>query len=598
MIEKTAIYHQAKSNFAYCYDENTIHLKLKTKRNDVKVVFVYGNDPFAYQKINNETQWVSKKYQMTKYQSSSLFDYWFLAVKPTNHRFCYFFELISDTEKLLYTEQGCYFEQDKAAILKTTKKAFNFPYMNKSDLHRYPKWVLDTIWYQIFPERFNNGTLKNKSLNITPWNSTNPTPDNFFGGDLQGILDKLDYLQNLGITGLYLTPIFLAPSNHKYDTTDYFQIDPNFGTNDLFKTLVTACHQRNIKVMLDGVFNHVGWNHFAWQDVLNKQEKSIYKDWFNIYQWPVKKEPSFTTQKEPLNYDCFAFSLAMPKLNTNNPEVQNYLISVGKYWVEKYDIDAWRLDVANELSHEFLRCFKTAINEQKAIYILGETWNIGLPWLNGEQVDAVMNYYFTDIILEYFITQKISLQDFSNKIKETLFLYPEQVTKIMFNCLDSHDTARVLTLAKNKIKLFKLAYLFLFICPGTPSIYYGDEIGLTGENDPLCRKCMNWNKKEWNIEIYNFFKQLINLRQQHPILGNYGNFKIVDHSSDLLICLKENKLTKYLIIMNNTLRKQTIDLTTFGSGFVNLITNQQQPVKLHLNKYDFVIFKINNFNKI
>ncbi|WP_425379449.1 alpha amylase N-terminal ig-like domain-containing protein [Spiroplasma endosymbiont of Stenodema calcarata] len=264
MIEKSSVFHQAKSHYAYCYDENTLHIKIKTKKDNIKKIYLYGGDPFDYEIKNNTMQWVNQVFSMHKYQSSSIYDYWIIAISPLHRRFSYLFQLISSNQTLLYTEKGFYAENENDDILKTTKKCFNFPWMNKIDILTYPTWIKSAIWYQIFPDRFCRDEHYLTDKKFLPWSSAPPTSNNFFGGNLQGIINKLDYLCDLGINAIYLNPIFKSPSNHKYDTIDYFNIDPSFGTNKLFKELVIKCHQKNIKIMLDGVFNHVSWNHFAW----------------------------------------------------------------------------------------------------------------------------------------------------------------------------------------------------------------------------------------------------------------------------------------------------------------------------------------------
>ena len=186
-----------------------------------------------------------------------------------------------------------------------------------------------------------------------PWrNKGSVTNQEFFGGDLPGIISKLDYLKELGVSGLYLTPINEAPSSHKYDTTDYQKIDPHFGTEETMKVLVQEAHNRGMRIMLDGVFNHTGKGFEPWQDVLKKGPESEYFDWFMINEWPFREGVNRAREKQ---YYTFAFFDSMPKLNTNNPKVREYLLSVCENWVKAYDVDGIRLDVANEISHVFCK---------------------------------------------------------------------------------------------------------------------------------------------------------------------------------------------------------------------------------------------------
>lgn len=192
----------------------------------------------------------------------------------------------------------------------------------------------------------------------------------FFGGDLQGVIDHLDHLVELGINGIYFCPIFEAYSNHKYDTINYLNIDPAFGDKETFKKLVDECHRRGIKVMLDAVFNHIGDTSPQWQDVIKNGKDSPYADWFHIHEFPVSyQESADFEQASNITYDVFAFAPHMPKLNTANPEVKAYLLEIAKYWIEEFDIDAWRLDVANEVDHQFWKEFRKVCDETKKISI-------------------------------------------------------------------------------------------------------------------------------------------------------------------------------------------------------------------------------------
>ncbi|TWD94527.1 alpha amylase catalytic subunit [Neobacillus bataviensis] len=322
--------------------------------------------------------------------------------------------------------------------------------------------------------RFANGNPKLNPEGTLTWGSQNPEPDTFFGGDLEGIIENINHLVKLGVTGIYFTPIFKAVTNHKYDTIDYMEIDPHFGDKFTFKELVEVCHKNGIRVMLDAVFNHSGFYFNAFQDVLEKQEKSNYKDWFHLREFPVQAFP------EP-NYDTFAFTHMMPKLNTEHPEVKEYLLHVAKYWIEEFDIDGWRLDVANEVDHEFWRAFRKTVKAIKPdAYILGEIWHDSMPWLQGYQFDAVMNYPFTNTSLDFFAKDKINAEEFAQQLTKVLTSYPKNVNEVAFNLLGSHDTPRVLTVCDENIDKLKLLFLFQLSFIGTPCIYYGRRNRING----------------------------------------------------------------------------------------------------------------------
>ncbi|MNE14999.1 Neopullulanase [compost metagenome] len=405
----------------------------------------------------------------------------------------------------------------------------------------------DTVWYQIFPERFANGNPGRKTNVNGQWGDS-PKPDSFFGGDLEGITQNLDYLVDLGITGIYLNPIFESPTNHKYDTTDYLKIDPQFGDEETFRTMVKECHARGIRVMLDAVFNHAGYGFAPFQDVLKHGAKSRYADWFHI--------TSFGEEGEQPAYETFAFVPEMPKLNTTHPEVKEYLLKVSKYWIEEFDIDGWRLDVANEIDHKFWRQFRNTVRSVKEdLYIVAEVWNDAMPWLQGDQFDAVMNYPFTEAVIDFVAKRKIGALSFANEVISHLELYPENVNEVLFNLLGSHDTARILTECKDDKGRLKLAFLLLLTYPGSPSIYYGDEVGLTGDGEDFAfyRKCMEWDPEKQDQDLLSFMKRLIKVRKTYGAFTNNARFGLLEASNDsgLLVFTRGEGKQKIVVALNN-----------------------------------------------
>lgn len=267
---KEAIYHRPKDNYAYACTNVELHIRIRTKKDDMKEVSLLNGDPYDWQ----DGKWNTNTVPMIKSGSDQLFDYWFVSIKPPFRRMRYGFILNDGNETACLTEKGFYGEPP----LDDTGYYYAFPYLNNIDVFRAPSWVKDTVWYQIFPERFGNGDPSNDPECALPWGSAPPERDNFFGGDLQGVINNIDYLAKLGINGIYFTPIFKAYSNHKYDTIDYMEIDPQFGDKETMKKLVQVCHDHGIKVMLDAVFNHSGFYFPQFQDVLEKGAESPYKD--------------------------------------------------------------------------------------------------------------------------------------------------------------------------------------------------------------------------------------------------------------------------------------------------------------------------------
>lgn len=525
-MDTAALYHRTESEYAYLYEKGHFHIRLRTKADDVAHVNLISGDPYT---LDSE-KWYETGKEMKKIASTHLHDYWMIDTHEPTKRMSYAFHVIGKDEiEAFYSDQGVYPYEE--VFLKEAGFYFRIPYIHEIDAFKAPEWAKETIWYQIFPERFANGDSKNDPIGTLPWGSKEKlSRDDFFGGDLQGVLEHLDYLEELGINGIYFCPIFKAHSNHKYDTIDYYEIDPDFGDKELFKKVVEEAHKRGIRIMLDAVFNHLGWKSAQWQDVLRNQENSRYKDWFHIHSFPVQSMADFTTEELEnvgrVNYDTFAFTGHMPKLNTANLEVQEYLLDIATYWIEEFDIDAWRLDVANEVDHFFWKRFfeeTTAVKED--IYILGEIWHSSQNWLNGDEFHSVMNYAFNDNIENYFLKKIISPSRMVSGLNDQLMLYRQQTSEVMFNLLDSHDTARLLTKANGDKDLVKAALTFMFAQQGTPCIYYGTEIGLDGGPDPDCRKCMIWDEEKQDKEMMAFMKQLIEFRKNYMSILVHGELK-------------------------------------------------------------------------
>ncbi|GAA0367035.1 glycoside hydrolase family 13 protein [Alkalibacterium iburiense] len=522
-MDTAAIYHRAESEYAYLYKKGHYHIRIRTKLDDVETVELLSGDPYSH----HSEKWYQNGKEMHKIASTNTHDYWMIDTHEPTKRMAYGFRIVGkDGVEVFHSDKGTF--PFREYFLNKIKYYFRIPYIHEVDAFKAPEWAKKTIWYQIFPDRFANGDTSNDPEGVLPWGSKkNPERDDFYGGDLQGVLDNLDYLEELGINGIYFCPIFEAPSNHKYDTINYKEIDSSFGDKKLFKKLVKEAHKRGIRVMLDAVFNHVGIYSPQWVDVLENQENSKYKDWFYINSFPVDdmrgKSYEELTKIPRVNYDTFGFEARMPKLNTSNQEVQEYLLDIATYWIKEFDIDAWRLDVANEVDHYFWKRFFQEVTEIKEdIYILGEIWHSSQNWLNGDEFHAVMNYSMTDAIEEYFIDKLSSPSLLVSGINNQLMMYRQQTTEVMFNLLDSHDTARILTKAKGDKDSVKSALTFLYSQSGAPCMYYGTEIGLDGGDDPDCRKCMIWDEDKQDQDMLNFSKSLNRFRKKYQSILTHG----------------------------------------------------------------------------
>ena len=515
-MEFNAVYHQASDNYCYPLNEDELIINIKTGY-DVKSVSIILGDPFAAGILGGGEYWDGKKEPIIYKKRLKNQIWWTTTVRPEYKRLKYYFELQTEEESWFYFEDG-FVSSEQMHLEGRSRQCFVFPWMNPCDVPRTPAWVNDTVWYQIFPDRFCNGDPSNDPENVVLWREHGSvTNEECFGGDLAGIIDKLDYLQNLGINGLYLTPINEAPSNHKYDTTDYTKIDPRFGDEETFKHLVKEAHKRGIRVMLDGVFNHSGYYFAPWQDVLAKGPESEYYDWFMINEWPFDKNGQAAKKKQ---YYTFAFFDSMPKINTNNPKVRKYFVDICANWVENYGIDGIRLDVANEVSHRFCKELHARVKEiNPDIYILGEIWHNALPWLRGDEFDAVMNYPLGQSIKDFWIDKSLTNEDFEYTINRCYTSYMQQTNDVLFNLLDSHDTKRLRSDVKNLDEYFAQIAV-LFAMPGSPCIYYGTEIAMEGSYDPDCRRCMPWSDIETGkyAERSRIISTLIHLRRQEPLL--------------------------------------------------------------------------------
>ncbi len=407
-----------------------------------------------------------------------------------------------------------------------------------------PDWVKHAVFYQIFPDRFARTAHRPTSVSmrvpLEDWHSS-PTLQGYKGGDLWGIIEQLDYIQSLGVTALYLTPIFQSACNHRYHTHDYYQVDPLLGGNAALKDLVDAAHQRQMKIVLDGVFNHASRGFFYFNDILENGPYSPWLDWFVIEGWPL----SAYDGSLPANYVSWVGNRALPQFNHENAEVREYIMQIAEYWIRQ-GIDGWRLDVPFEIRvPDFWQEFRERV---KAInpdaYIVGEVWTDARQWLDGTQFDGVMNYLFTGPTVAFTAGDRVLVKHAENppydpypalnaigyaqKIKDVLGLYAWDIQLTQLNLLSSHDISRILTLVGGEeadpvtraeaLVSVKLAVVLLLTFPGAPCIYYGDEVGLSGGMDPANRRVFP-PPSDWNHDIFDCYKHLIQLRHQYPALA-------------------------------------------------------------------------------
>jgi glycosidase len=535
-----ALYHIPTSNYAYAYKDNELHIRLRTAKDDMNQVNII---------FSGKYDWYEKKQSqpMRKILTDQFYDYYQYEIVTEDSRIGYYFELADGFRKLYYTETGLVNEFNDAMAYSYY---FQYPYINSVDVHKQPSWIYDSVFYQIFVERFYNGDKDNSPPDLCGWEEE-PKPKSFFGGDLKGIIERLDYLNGLGINGLYLTPIFKSPSNHKYDIVDYFEIDPYFGDEQVLRELVDKAHERGIRIVLDAVFNHCSSQFPPFLDVVEKGKDSKYYDWFTVDGDKINKEHT--------NYRMFGHVRSMPKLNTANPELKEYLLSSVRYWTGEFAIDGWRLDVSDEIDHIFWRDFRSLVKSiNPEAVIIGENWHNAHPWLMGDQFDSVMNYPVTKLCLDFFARGEITPKTFEQQLSNYLTRYPDQVNGALLNLLDSHDTERFLYTANEDRDALKNAAAFLFAYKGIPCTYYGTEIGMTGCYDPGCRKAFDWRRESWDMELLNLYQRLIAVRKKEKAL-KYGRIEFL--STEQLFVMKRSFETEDIyILINNSRTEQEFTL--------------------------------------
>lgn len=431
------------------------------------------------------------------------------------------------------------------------------------DLDYRPGWVKDAVFYQIFPDRFARSAMVPKPGNLEDW-ADPPTRHGYKGGDLLGIVERLDWIGELGANALYLNPIFQSASNHRYHTHDYFAVDPMLGGNEAFDTLLTACHDRGIRVVLDGVFNHASRGFYYFNDVLENGEESAWRDWFIIEGYPLN-----AYQKgDPPNYAAWWGNPALPKLDTDNPAVREYLMGVAEHWARR-GIDGWRLDVPSEIETEGfweeMRRRLRAINPD--LYLVGEIWDDATEWINeGTRFDGVMNYPVTEAIIRFVaqgrldeaiiapvnlaLTPALDAAGYASAIDRHLARHPWEAHLCNLNLLGSHDTARVRSMLGEDDPALRLAVVLLLTFPGTPSIYYADEIGMTGAHDPGSRAGFPWDRPgSWNTGLLEAHRSLIALRRAHPAL-RAGSYRTVAATGSLYVFVREGDGDAVLVAVN------------------------------------------------
>ena len=532
-MEYSAILHDMDKRFCYAIDKGLFVIRIQVKKDDIKEIILHYVDKY----ISIELKDTRKMIPMKKIASSQFHDYYEAQIRMDMICLRYFFEFTD-----MHGEKAYYgnYEFSKECITNIDRM-FDCPQnLREEEMFEVPEWAANKVVYQIFPSRYAASQPVDKKL----WYKAPITFTDNLHGDIRGIIDHLDYIRDLGIDVIYMTPIFKSDSSHKYDTIDYYQIDPSFGTAEDLRELVQKAHQYGMKVVLDAVFNHTGRDFFAFKDILENKEKSKYLDWYFIDKFPLDTEPG-----QAPNFKCFGYYGGMPKLNLKNPEVEKYVTDVACYWLKECDIDGWRMDVGDEISHYFWKHFRRAVKAvKKDALIIGEIWHYAGDFLEGDEWDTVMNYPFYLNLIDLLADEKIGVSRFIQNLGYMKGRLNKKCYPLMWNLIDSHDTARFLHLCNNKQKQH-LAAAFQLLMPGMPMIYYGDELAMPGANDPDCRRGMYWDEEYRDNEMLEWYKRLIQVRRTHACIveGELAETITRDEDGTIALIRKNTEETIALI---------------------------------------------------
>ena len=562
-ILREAVEHRANAEDGHAISKTEVVLRVRTRRGDCRRVTLVYIDKYRY--IFDFHGHFSDRFHsmpMERIASDERFDVYQARLVHDLLAISYYFRLEADGQALCFGRQGFFDEAQVAA-----GQLFTMPLLQEDDLFAVPAWTQEAVVYQIFVDSFYRGDRFEAEEQHPDW-YTRERHRSHLGGTLQGILDKLDYLYDLGVNTLYLTPIFASPSNHKYNIGDYYSIDSRFGTKETLVALVQAAHRRGMRLLLDTVMHASGIEFFAFQDLLANGADSPYRDWYHVEDFPLRLE-------NPPNYRSWGYVYNLPKFNLANPQVREYLLDVLVYWIREADIDGWRLDTADEVSHAFWREARRRVKAAKPDALLvGEVWYDARPWLGGDQMDTVMNYAFHGAVADFMARDVLTPGGFSRRLAWTRGRYRWPAWQVLWNLIGSHDTSRFLAEAGGDVARLKLAVLFQLTYPGVPYLYYGDEVGMD-LNSLAYRGGMYWDPARQDRELFDFFRSAIHLRRSTPALQR-GDFSeiLVDDERGLYAfrrCLDEQEVRVYL---NNGDRPQEVQV---GEDARDLLKDRTLP---------------------
>lgn len=506
-MQYASVYHRPMSEYAFPTDERHLVFRLRTARGDLKAVTFFYAD-----RADMSSELPFTPAEMPLVRSDMLYDWYEYTLETDWQRVAYYFLLDDGAEKCRYA--GDQFEKMSAHIERA--EYFQYPFNHKADLFRVPAWAGDCVVYNIFPDSFADGkraiSCRGRRME---WNGYPSVSKH--GGTIAGIRENLDHIAALGCGCIYLNPVFAAGAYHKYDLLDYEHIDPCFGTDEEFAALVEEAHTLGIRVIIDGVFNHISSSHHAFRDVLEKGKASPYHGWFYALPDPLV----LPEENEQPKYVCFSYVANMPKTDTSDPSLRKYFCDIGAYWINRYHVDGWRLDVANELDDGFLRAFRAAVKAADPdALIIGEVWENAEHYMHGDMLDSAMNYDFRRFCTQFFAERVLTAEEFDLRVSTLLTRYRSQAVRTQLNLLDGHDVSRFITLCGGDRGRMETAVVFQMTFPGMPCIFYGDEKGMEGLSEEEYRQPMAWDSTS---EAEVMYRGLTALRREHSALrsGSY-----------------------------------------------------------------------------
>lgn len=577
-MEKAAIYHRPESEMAYLAGKNQFRIRLRTKHSDVhQVEIIYGKlDQIRKQKLGqapDDTEVIHPNVEAMKcILKTDLYDYWEVTIPvKVRERTQYLFHLIGDHDgELLYDAVNV---RVYMADFLEKSTPFNTPYYQNMFLTQSsPEWMKHTVWYQVMIDRFADGNENNEPLEKARWDLDKSTVDNFYGGDLRGIIDHLDYLDELGINGIKLSPIFASYSNIKNDPIDLYDLSYMYGSKEEFREFVQKAHQRGMRVMVQLPLDRMSDMSLQWQDVQRDGAQSRFASWFKIRQFPVQAPAE--NEAPDKNYLVTEQNIHMLKLNLQSPAVQQYLLETARYWIETFDIDGWEILNADEIDQTFINLVTQQMHSIKADFVVtGEYQYLPNGDLSKGYIDSANNVPFYTIMHDFFINHQLNVTDMISRINDTLMKNTVHINQTLINEVENFQTPRLISECNGEEDLARAIIAFTFMQIGIPSLMYGTEVGVSGKEFPENLAPMKWKDEDQSKEMLQFMKKAIAMRREYADLLNDGTLEWGQLS---------NKY-RYFTLTREFENQKLFCLFNFGYGSVKVVIPQNSEIVLSQN---------------